>query len=44
MNQTRLAVAIVLALLMVAGWASALGGQISEASKVSQTLEKAQAE
>ncbi len=30
MNQTRLAVAIVLALLMVAGWASALGGQISE--------------
>lgn len=44
MNQTRLAVAIVLVLLMVAGWASALGGQISEASKVSQTLEKAQAE
>ena len=44
MNQTRLAVSIILVLLMVVGWGSALGGQIGAASQVSQTLEKAQTE
>ena len=40
MNQTRLAVAVLLAFLMVAGWTSVAGGKAAEASQLSETLER----
>ena len=44
MNQTRLAVAVLLVFLMVAGWTSVAGGKVAEASQLSETLEKARSE
>lgn len=44
MNQTRLAVAVLLVFLTAASWAAVLGGKAAEMSRFSQTLEQARTE
>lgn len=44
MNQTRVAIAVVLSLLIVGGWISLLGGKAGETSQLSELLEQAQIE
>lgn len=44
MNQTRLAVAVLLVFLTVVSWATVLGGKAAEMSQFSRTLEQAQTE